>query len=1039
MKLSEFSVKNPLVTNSLTFFIIIIGLISLFNIEREAFPNFSFDIVTVRTNYIGASPDVIEKRITIPIEKEVREVDDLDEVGSISIEGMSLLIIKLNPNASDKNKIISDIERAVEEAEDLPADLDKRPVVKEIKVKDTPVLEVTLSGDLPYSAIRELAKDLEDELLDLNGVSAVARRGFKDREVHVNVNPDKMKDYKISFPQVMAALAQKNINVPGGLLKGEKKELIIRTNGELENKEDVENVIIRANDQGHWVQVKDVAKVEDGFADVQTKTRTDGRESINLQIIKDDSADAIRLKKKITDKIENFIAKNEPKLKYGIVEDISYYIERRLSVLTSNGWIGLILVLVPLVLFLSVRIAISAAIGMPVALLGAFAIMYWTGISINLISMFGLIMVLGMLVDEDIVVAENINRYLEKGYSHEEASIKGAEEVVPAIISVVLTTIIAFVPLLMMTGIFGKFIGDIPKVVIITLFVSAFEALFILPSHISDLHRASGDKKVKMLEKIKQHHTFNRIRDAYIRTLKKCLDKPKLTLGISFGIVVSAFIYATFGLKFILFPAKGIEQFFIRAKAPVGTRLAVTEDLILPLEKMAASLPKNELDHYVTELGIIQNDPGDPFTERGTHLAQVKVYLTPENARKRSADDIMDDFRKHSPQIPGFTKIYFDPVKPGPPVGKPVAVKIKGDDFETMAKIADLFKEALTTVKGVKDITDDYEPGKGELMMEIDEDKAHQAGLTLDTIALNIRHAFEGGKATTIRKTDDEIDVVVRYPESERFNKEALANLEIPNPWGGMTPVNKIATFKEAPGTLSIKHLDFKRVLTVTANVDEDITTSGKVNAYLEDKFQNISKEYPGYIIHYGGEEEDTQESMASLFRALIIAMLLILFVLLFTFGNLKQTLILMLMIPCGMVGIILGFGLHGEPLTFLAMLGMVGLTGVVVDGGTLIFLHINQMRKEGMPLKEAIIEGCLVRFRPIFLTTLTTVLGVFPAAYGIGGNDPFITPMALALNWGLAGSIFFTLLFIPTVYYVVMRGEEKIKEQFKKYFPTKE
>ena len=1028
MRLSEFSVKNSLVVNSLSVMLVLAGLYSLTQIEREAFPNFSFDVVTVRTDYPGASPDVIERRITIPIEKELKEVDDIDEMGSISVEGMSLLIIQLDPDAPDKTRVVNDIQRAVEEARDLPEDLDEDPKVREIQTRNTPLVEVSLSGDLSETELRRLAIDLETEILDMKGVAAVVRSGVRDREIWVEVNPDKMAEYEISLADILTVLDRRNINVPGGLLKGDVKELILRTSGELETSKDVEEVIIRSNDEGNWVQVSDVATVRDSFEELRVRLRTDGSPAMNLMVVKKDKADAIRLMDDLTELVEQFKAKNPQELNIAFVNDISYYIKRRLNVLVSNGYIGLILVMIPIIIFLSTGVAIGAAIGMPIALLTAIAAMHFLGISINLISMFGLIMVLGMLVDEDLVVAENIARYLEEGLSHSEAAIRGAAEVSRAIIAVVLTTIIAFMPLLFMTGIFGKFISDIPKVVMITLAASLLEALIILPSHISDLNKPRREGAKSHYRKKKSHHFFDRQRARYVRSIRYCLKHAYWTSGIAISITIIAILYALFGMRFILFPSKGIEAFFIRTDTAIGTQLEETEKLIQPLEALISEISESELEHYVTQVGLKQNDPNDPFTTRGSHVAQIEVYLTPESKRRRSTDEIMMGLRDRIGDVPGLESISIDPVKPGPPVGRPVGIRIRGEDYAIMEKIAEPLKAELATMPGVHDVRDDYEPGKGELWVTIDEKSAVRAGLDFNTIALTVRAAFEGLAATIIRKADEEIDVVVRLPESLRHERDAVNSLLIPNKRNLLVPLHKVATLQERPGVSVIKHHDGKRTITVTANIDEEVSTSVAVNRHMEEKFKELESAYPGYTITYGGEAEDTQESLQSLFRAFMGAAILIFLILLITFRSLSQTLIVMLAIPFGTVGVVLGFAILGEPLTFLVLLGMVGLTGIVVDSGILLFLFVNRERETGVHIKDAIANACGKRLRPIFLTTLTTFLGVVPAAYGIGGSDPFIRPMALALNWGLAVSMFFTLYAMPCIYYLTEHWYIRLK-----------
>ncbi len=988
-------------------------------LEREAFPNFSFDIVTVRTDYPGASPDVIEKRITIPLEKELREVDDIDEMGSVSVEGLSLIILKIDPDAPDNDRVVNDIQRAVEEAQDLPEDLRDEPRVREAQVRNTPIVEVSLSGELTETELRQLAVNLETEILDLSGVASVARKGMRDLQVWVEVDPVKMARFEIALPQVMQALAARNVNVPGGLLKSQSKELILRTTGELETADDVNNVIVRANDEGNWVRIADIAEVRDSFEELKIIQRTDGSAAINLLIIKKDKADAIRLMKRLQTHIEDFKSRNTDKLQIAYVNDISYYIKRRLNVLLSNGWIGLILVMIPIILFLSTRVAIGAAIGMPVALLTAIAAMKFFGISINLISMFGLIMVLGMLVDEDLVVAENIARYLEEGMSHAKAAIRGAAEVSKAVISVVLTTIIAFLPLMFMTGIFGKFVGDIPKVVMITLAASLIEALIILPSHISDLNRPMREGKNSVYVKRRSHHFFDKVRGKYIQSLRFCLSHPYKSSLVALAITTIAILWAVLGMRFILFPSRGIEAFFIRAEGQIGTSLERTEQLMQPIEALVEKLPDIELDNYVTQIGLTQNDPNDPFTSRGSHLAQIQVYLSPESRRDREADEIMLSMRPDIKKVEGFKEVRLDPVRPGPPVGKPVAVRIRGEDFTVLNKIADQFKKELHTMDGVYDIKDDYEPGKGELMIDVDELAALRAGLTFNDIALTVRQAFEGMTATLIRKADEEIDVVVRLPEKMRYDRKALESLLILNNAQNLVPLNRVATLREAPGVSLIRHFDSKRVVTVTANIDENVTTSLKLNRALEKRLTGVEKEHPGYSIAFGGEAEDTQESLQSLLRAFVAAAILIFIILLITFQSVSQTLVVMLAIPFGFVGVVLGFTILNEPFTFMSMLGIVGLSGIVVDTGILLFIFVNRSRDEGMHLKEAIAQGAGMRLRPIFLTTLTTFLGVVPAAYGIGGSDPFIRPMALAMNWGLAIAMFFTLYAMPCIYFV--------------------
>lgn len=1030
MKLAEWSVRNSLLVNLLTLFVMVAGVFAIFTLRREAFPNFSFDVVQIATSYPGGAPQQIEKLITIPIEKELKEVDDIKEMVSASTEGFSMIYIVIEPDAKNKDKIVNDIQRAVDRAENLPEDLKEKPRVTEVSTKNTPALEVTLSGNLSPQELRVQARRLETALLADPMVAAVTRRGYREPEISVEVDPKKMKKYHLALSDVMRALAGTNINIPGGDIQIGDQEYLLRVSGEFYTPEEIGQVVVRANDFGYHLRVKDIADVVPTLEDVDLTLRTDGSEAINLLVIKKERADIIHLVEDVTKTIDEFKAKAPSELKIAVVNDISFYVQRRLRILTNNALIGFVLLMIPLLLFLSFRTALSALIGIPTALAAAFALMQFFGITINLMSLFGMIMVLGMLVDEDIVIAENVHRLMEEGMPPRQAAIEGTKQVAKAVIATVLTTITAFMPLLFMTGIFGKFVKQIPQVVIITLVASLIQALVILPSHIYDLNKMSEEEAAAHFARSRHHPLMRRMLAIYGGGLK-FLIRHRYTATLLFFLIGGAtLVFGYFKVPFILFPNRGIEQFFIRAEAEVGTPIEVTTERLQAIEKILAKLPGNELDHYVTQGGITQNDPTDPFTNRASHIGQVWVFLTPETARTRSADQVMEALRPEVEQAPGFKKVYFEHVRPGPPVGKPVAVRIRGDDFEKMDKLAQEYLAALKQMPGVKDVRSDYEPGKSELRAVVDPVRMTQAGLTFQEVAAAVRSSFDGGLATTIKQGDEEIDVFVRFPEKLREKPESLDQVLIANRQDRLIPLQQIADFKKDSALSIIKHDDRKRLITVTANVDEAVTTSRKVNAALNERFQERLKAYPGILVKYGGEEEDTRESLESLARAFALAMFLTFIIIAATFRSLWEPLVIMTTIPMGIMGVIVGFYLIGEPMSFLSTLGVIGFAGVVVDGALLIIEFVNEERDKGKAFDEAIIAGAKSRLRPILLTNATTVLSIVPAAFGIGGTDPFIQPMALAMDFGIAGGIFLAIFFIPVflsiLYHVVSRLKGK-------------
>jgi len=1021
MNIAKFSVKNSLLVNLLSILLIIAGLFALSTINREAFPIFSFDIVLVTTIFPGSPAQEVEKLITIPLEEEIKGVDGIDEMFSDSQENASVIVLNLDPDNKNTDKVVRDIQRAVDRVNDLPEEAED-PDVNELSTKETPVVEVSMSGDLSELELQKYAEILEDRLEEIDGLAKVQRRGWRDPEIWVEVEPTKLKQYYVSPREIMSALEAKNINLPGGKMRTGDSEANVRVLGEFKTPEEVEEVIIRANDIGNWLRVKDVARVVPAFEDEDRFYRTEGTRALRLVLVKKEQGDAIALVDQAKVIIEEF-RKNAPDaLDIVLVNDLSFYIRRRLGVLTSNGIIGIILVLVSLFIFLSRPVAFFTALGLPIAFLTTFAIIGYFGVSINLITLFGLILVLGMIVDDGIIIAENVYRHIEDGMSPREAAIYGTGEVIKPVTATILTTVAAFSPLLFMSGIIGKFIRGIPLVVIIALLASMLEAFIILPSHLADFVRPPKKDQYGKIRSKKDSRWYKALLGGYTALITQAVRLRYLVVCIFILALVACVTLAVTDMKLILFPQVGIEQFFIRAEGEVGCALEKTRDMLKPIEGLVGDLRVEELETYVTTVGAVENDPNDPFGVYGSHVAQIHVYLTPTDDRDRDADEIIKSLREEANKMGQFKKITFEKIRHGPPVGKAVAAQIKGDDFDISEPIADEIKEYLQSVKGVIDIGDDYGPGKDEIEIIIDEEKAALAGLSVSEVASSIRNAINGGVATKIRpeKAEEEIDVLVRYPPGERNKIGVFENLVIPNRYGKLIPLSRIASLDRHPGVTAIKHDDGKRVVSVTANVDEEVTTSREVNVALADRFNDIAEKHFGYSLKTGGEWEETQKSMNSLFRAFGIAGFLVFMILAANFRSLVQPLIVMLAIPFGFIGVILGFYIHDLPLSFMALLGVVGLAGVVVNDSIVLVEFINTLRRDGQDRRSSIIRGCRLRLRPVLLTTITTVLGLASVAYMIGGGDPFIRPAAMAIVWGLSFATLLTLILIPCVYAIM-------------------
>jgi len=1025
MNLPEFSVKNSLFVNMLSAVLIIAGMLSLFHMKREAFPPVSFNVVIVTTFFRGADSEKVERLVTTPLEKEIKDVDGIEEMVSSSNSGVSEISLKISDDVANKEKVVNDIQRAVDKVTNLPADVDERPVVTEITSGQIPVIKIALSGEVNEFELRRYTDNLKDILESINGVSSLKRTGWRDEEFWVQPDINKMFKFHISFSELATALKRQNIDLPGGKLRTKTKEFTVKVNADFKNKKDIEDTVIRANDLGNEIRVKDIASVKHTFQDDIVMNEVLASRAITLIVVKRDSGDILDIVKNVNRAIAAFREKCPPAIKISTFYDMSCYVKRRLHVLKSNGWIGFILVLIVLFLFLDPIPALMTALGIPIAMLTTFMVMDFIGLDINLITMFGLIMVLGMVVDDGIIISENTCRHIEQGLSPQKAAVVGTQEVMLPVLATVLTTIAAFSPLMFMKGLIGQFVRYIPFVAIIALIASLLEAFVILPSHLSDFASPIGRDKVK---------SEKRWFKAMLRNYKRLLNfsvrnRYKIVSLISVLFIISI-LYAKHYMPFILFSAKGVEQFSIRLEAKSGTSLEQTNRLIKPVEEIIESMPKKYVDTYETAIGELKEERGyDPNAKKGSNFAQINVYLTPSEKRDKTAKEIINSMRPSIQRIfkklkpKGVVKLYFQAFKEGPPVGRDVDVRVRGTDLSKLKIIAGKIEDYLKAVKGVYSITDSYDMGSLQINIIIDENKAARAYLTNSDIAFAVRCAFSGGLATTIKqsKAEKEIRVLVRLPENQRNKMGVFNKILVRNKFDNLVPLLSVAKITHSNTLRSINHLNGKRFISVTADVNNRNITSVTANDMVKTKFKDIGIKYPGYSLYFSGENKEMRKSMASLRKAFLIAILVIFLIIATLFKSLFQPFIVMLTIPFAFIGVIFAFSIQGEPLSFFAILGMVGLCGIVINDSIVLVDFINRLRSSDRrrPIKDIVREAAVLRLRPVILTTITTIAGLGTVAYGIGGSDPFLKPMALAISWGLLFSTFLTLIVIPCAYMI--------------------
>lgn len=1023
--LLRFFIEWPLFANLVTVFVLLSGGMSLALMKREFFPNINFEVITVNTVYPGASASDVEKKITSPLEEKLQEIDNVRRFTSISSEGNSTLVIELDPDLADEVEAERDIQNIVDRFEDLPEDA-KDPIVSAVEFKDAPLVEIAVQSSLPDLEFRRLARRIERDVEKIRGVARVEPRGSFGEEIRVEVQPQKLQRYRVSISDVLAALNDRNISLPGGTLEVSENsslERIIRTVGDFESVKDVEEAVIRANDFAEAVRVKDVAKVTWGVEKKRLINRVDGEAAISLVVVKSESADAITL----VEEVNKFVLANEKAYvgaQLKMVDDRSVIIRNRLDVLSNNLLQGIALVVIILSLFLSLRISLIVSLSIPISFFATIAIFYVTGLSFNVVSLIGLIIVSGLLTDNAVVVVDNINMLRKKGLPPVEAAVVGTMQVWRSITASTLGIIIAFLPMLFMTGIFGKIIVAIPIGVILALVMSLLVSFFILPAQYvsfvtNDADRISAGTAAKnnlwtrLVSRI-ANYWDNVVAENYRKILVRVVEARFLVVSV---VLVAVFVSLGFLFvksKKVLFPPDGIEAFYIDTVAPAGMPLAQHSEYLKPIEALVKKLPENELLNFNTTIGSQSEGSGDPDTRRGDQYGRIKIFLTPESQRNRIAADIIEDLRARVAKPDHFKQITFGRVRAGPPVGSPISIGIRGEDFGRINLVADKVKAFLGTVPGASDIQDSFNPGKEELQIRLKEAEVIAAGLTSRQVARSVLAAFEGLEATNIRKLDEEVEVRVQYPAADRQKLDSLSNLLISGPNGYLIPLDKIATWKTSPSLASISHEGFKRQVKITGDIDTNITDADRVADSVREKVPEWTKEFPDISFNFGGEDQDTKESFEALGRAFLVAIVGIFMILVLTFGTFIQPFLILITIPFGALSALVAFYVHGFPISFFGMLGIISLGGVIVNNAIVLIDFVNQERQAGLDRYQSIYEAGSRRLRAIFLSTITNIVGVIPTAYGFGGEDKFVIPIAIALGWGLALGAILTALFFP-------------------------
>mgnify|MGYP003683007845 CR=1 FL=1 len=1009
-KIIDYFVDNSIIVNLLTVLIVLMGMISIFSLNKETFPNVDFNFITVRTIYQGAAAEDVEKLITIEVERELKEVRGIEEMNAMSAEGASIVSLKVDPDY-DTDEVLDEVRNALSDiSQKVPSD-SEAPIITKATNSDRPLMTTGIYGK-PEEELRIDAKFVRDELERIKEISEVGLDGFRDEQFDIQVSTEKLEQYELTLTQILNAIRDRQVNITAGNLKLDGREKLVRTLKENETVASLEEIVVLSNDIGNAVRVKDVATVSRILKDRTYDSRSNGKFAIFLSIKAKSNADVIKTTDKIKERL-NAIAEDR-NFKVHTFNDMSFYVKRRLGVLTQNGIQGIILVIICLIFFMNLRVSLITAMGAPFAFLVAFALMDSFGITINLISMFGLILVLGMLVDDSIIVAEQYYQNLEDDMEPRAAAKKAAYDTLAPVTSTVLTTMVAFGSLFYMQGIMGKFLWPVPAVVIICLIASWFECFILLPGHLADF---AG--KTKNIEKTRWYQPLQNL---YEKTLKFCLKNTILTVS-TFTILLALAVVTAKNMRFELFPADDVTYAYLNIKGPVGSPFEKTNDLLMQIEKVIQSeIKDHEMKGMRTITGFQWSKGATPRI--GSHYGTVFVELTMQDFRERKTDEILKKTSEKVKPLVGEYTFSLEKIKNGPPSGKPINVELSGDNLQTLIGLSEQVKLKLDSFKEMISTEIDYENGKRQVIVDINESEARRLGVTNIQIAMELRNAFEGIVATTLKKSDDDVEVLVRLQESERSTEETLSSIKILNNQGQRIPLINMATFKEVDGAFIIRRLDRKRTISISGEVDRLISTSKEMNTNIKPYLDELISQNPGVSYMLTGENRDSNDSLDSFVKALIASVFIIFIILVIQFSSMAQPIIIMTAVPFGFIGVVLAFIIFGLPIGFMALMGMLGLVGVVINDSIVLVTYINRYLTEDFHIRS-IIKASLSRFRPVKLTTFTTVVGLLPVAHMPGG-DPFLKPMATSFAYGLLFSTTITLIFVPTCYLIYMRILEK-------------
>lgn len=1029
-KVIAYFIKHSVAVNVVVLAFVVFGFFGAFNLKSSFFPLVDSKNINITVTYPGASPQEVEEGIVLKIEDNLKGLNGIERVTSTSRENSGNINVEIE-KGKDIDFMLLEVKNAVDRVPTFPVGMEPLIVAKQEALR--PTITFAISGNnIPLATLKQIGRQVENDLRGIDGISQIQISGYPQEEIEIAVNETSLLAYNLTFSEVAQAVNQASLITTGGTIKTDAEEYLIRANNRSYYADELSNLIVKSDASGRKIQLKDIAEVRDQFSETPNASYFNKNLSINVTITSTNNEDLISSADKTKAYIEEFNQKYD-NVQLNVVRDLSTTLVQRTELLTENAIIGMILVLLFLSLFLNTRLAFWVAFGLPISFLGMFMFAGYFNVTINVLSLFGMIIVIGILVDDGIVIAENIYQHYEKGKTPEQAAIDGVMEVLPAIVSAITTTILAFGIFLFLDGRIGEFFGEVSVIVILTLVVSLVEALIILPAHLAHskaLRKQKKEQKTgiagvfqKVFSKLRYANTLG---DRIMRWLRDNVYSPILRFSLNYKVLAFSLFIVFFILtqasvnggiiRVAFFPQIASDVVTINLDMPNGTNEKVTDSIITYIENKAIEVTNaideeylgDEYEKHLVENMIRNIGPGSA-------TASLVINLLPgeERPNEITSSLVTNRIQEAVGPVLGVESLVFG--GGGNFGGSPVSVSLLGNNIDELKAVKKELKQNLESNVLLKDVTDNDPAGIKEIRLEL-KDNAYALGLNLRSVMQEVRSAFFGAQAQRFQRGQDEIRVWVRYNREDRSSINNLDNMRITTPSGQKVPLEEIANYTIERGDVAINHLEGRREIQVSADIkDPKKTSSTDVMAEIRDEVMpEILSKYPTVTPSYEGQNRERLKLTNSLGPVGLIVLALIYIVIAFTFRSYSQPLLLLLMIPLSLPAVAWGHWIHDFPLNILSMLGIIALIGIMVNDGLVLISKFNSNLREGLSFDEALYEAGRSRFRAIFLTSITTVAGLAPLIFEESRQAQFLIPMAVSIAYGIGFATVLTLVVLP-------------------------